>query len=254
MTDKAQPGESQEDMPLMRGKSGAIAAAAAIMGIAGVALSLATWTGAARELGAGHPPSFIAVSMGMCAMLLGVGAVYRERGMAGRRAVRTLAVAGLLLGMAESVIYSKQALDYRVGMERQEMANVQHIVDATRAYAKEHGGAFPPDLETLVKHGALQAADLVTPFGLVPDYVYVGKDLTLAQVAASGDEGATLMLVHGKDLRLGILGSVGFADGQAKFLPAEELDKAVQADAAARHKLGLPPATMEAASRAGEGR
>ncbi len=163
--------------------------------------------------------------------------------------VRTLAVAGLLLGLAAPVIYAMQSLEWRVAMERAELGNIEAIVTAARGYAHDHGGVFPPDLETLVKEGKLRAESLRTPFSAFPDYVYAGKDLTLAKLAGAGDEGAALMLVHGKDLRFN-MGAVGFADGRAEFLQAEDLDRALGADAAARAKLGLPPATTEAADAA----
>ncbi len=83
MTPSSQPAESQEDLPLMRGKSGPIAVAAAILGAAGVALAYITLTGSVREIGAGHPPSLLPVNLGMCGLFLGIGALYRERRLTG---------------------------------------------------------------------------------------------------------------------------------------------------------------------------
>lgn len=236
-------GESQEDLPIMRGASEILALAGVIVGAASLLLAFFTPGGEPRVMGTRNPPSLLALNLAFCAMLMGVLAVYRVRGMAGQGLVRAGALAALLMGLAGPVVYARQAVTWRLAMQTAEMENLNKIGAAARVYAKRHSDMFPPDLEMLVTAGLLERASLQTPYADKPDYVYLGEGMRLEMVK----EGTPLILAHAPRPRGKMAVPVVYADGRTAVINSEtELEAAQQANVKAREAAGLPekPATQ----------
>jgi hypothetical protein len=115
------------------------------------------------------PPWAVGALLGallaLLGIIVGVPAYHSVRRSKGRRRGRTHAVISMLAGTALFLVFLVIAL---VGLFQYYLMrptceeNLKHIYTALRAYAEDHGGAFPPELETLVDDGRLDGDHWLT--------------------------------------------------------------------------------------------
>ena len=84
---------------------------------------------------------------------------------AGRCAPAAVAsLLAILTGLVGPALYARQAVVWRKATDDREIGNVRAIAAAARTYANEHGGAYPPDLATMLEQ------KFITPQTLLPPY------------------------------------------------------------------------------------
>lgn len=103
------------------------------------------------------------------------------------------------------------------------MANVKAILTASIAYAGEHDGQFPPDLETLVAQGEITEKSLRSPRDKRDriSYIYV-PGVTIKSATR------TVVVYENPDIDPDGGGAAGFADGHVEWLSPAALDRALK--------------------------
>jgi len=139
-----------------------------LVSIACVVLSVAVFV-VAGLTGFVTPPWAVGALLGallaLLGIIVGVPAYHSVRRSKGRRRGRTHAVISMLAGTGLFLVFLVIAIvglfqHYLLRPECEE--NLKHIYTALRAYAENHGGAFPPELETLVEDGHLDSDHWLT--------------------------------------------------------------------------------------------
>jgi len=98
--------------------------------------------------------------LALLGVIVGVPAYHGVRRSKGRRRGRTHAAISILVGAGLFLVFLVLALvgfAEDVWMRPTCEENLHHIHEALRAYTRDHDGAFPPALETLVDEGYLQS-------------------------------------------------------------------------------------------------
>jgi len=264
---KNTPARTPEQHEAVRRRAWPVGAAAAALGLAGVLLPLTV------NITAFTPPSLLAVNLASCAMLMGAGILFYARGTPGTRAAAAASLLAIALGMAGTLLYSRQAVQSRLARETLELQNVQTVAAAAETYARTHAGAYPADLLALLEDGVLAPQALQSPYGrrdplfnefarahaAVPrptllasvetasDYLYLGGDLNNVPQPLASD----LLVAASTSTVLRASLAVAFADHHARFITLEEVPKVMADCNAARAKMGLgplrPPAIIQAA-------
>jgi hypothetical protein len=179
--------------------------------------------------------------------------------------------AAILLGIAGTMVYSAQIVQWRRDTEGRELENVSAIARGAKKYAEEHGGVYPPDLESLVAANYVAAEQCLSPFGgkgteymhvtqPTPaaseaahhaDYTYVGKDLKLP---LSPEAAGKIIVVYQNEPVQRKLFAVGYASGNGEYLSLEQAEEALKTCNEARAGMGLKalerPESMEKAREA----
>ncbi len=104
-------------------------------------------------------------------------------------------------------------------------SNARAIVGACRAYAEDHDGRFPPDLETLMNRGDIDRSVLRSPRddGNGMSYLYVsGRTLE--------SDGDAVVLYEKPDIGTRDGSAVGFVDGRAEWLADDDVKKVLRKD------------------------
>ena len=102
-------------------------------------------------------------------------------------------------------------------------AQVKSILDACHMYAREHGGQFPPGLETLVREGLIEAETLRSPKYEPgrPCYLYISGQTIKSHPGN--------IVVHERlDMAKGEGVNVGFVDGYLEFLRMPAFEQAMR--------------------------
>lgn len=122
-----------------------------------------------------------------------------------------MSVSVLLPSLARARELSKRAVS---------VANARTLITACQIYAHEHGGKFPPDLETLVKSVEVDRAVLHSPRDARDrvSYLYVAGHNT-------GNPPDTVILYENPAIGNGEGSAVAFADGHADWIDAAELQR-----------------------------
>lgn len=124
------------------------------------------------------------------AVICGHMAISRINRSGGREGGRGMAVAGLVIGYlmiaAIPVLLSLAIPTFNIvqqkALEAKSMANARQVVLSCKMWASDHGGKYPPDLETLVQDGVITDDSILRCPILKDDtqigYRYYGAGLT----------------------------------------------------------------------------
>ncbi|HVT83259.1 MAG TPA: hypothetical protein VHM90_21650 [Phycisphaerae bacterium] len=259
---------TEEELAAVRRRALPVAIAGAILGILGILLPLQI------HVAPYTPPSLMAMNFAFFAMMIGIGILFYAKGVAGTAFARVLCLVAIFSGIAGSLLYTRQAFDFRQSREGLELANIKALALAARDYAAQHNGQYPPDILTLLDDSSLHPAALQSPFGKrsdllqhlpdlprqfpkredrvkaideASDYLYVGADLKSPPEDAQKD----LIVALSANTVLREHAGVAYADGHATFFTRDDAGKVMQEWNAARRKIGMdearPPALIEAA-------
>jgi hypothetical protein len=267
MTEPVNPPYPQQRTPeqhaAVRRRSLPIAAAGLILGVVGIVLL------AMKAVGTGHPPNILAVNLSFCALMMGVGILFYARGTPGTGPAAVASLLAILTGLVGPALYARQAVVWRKATDDREIGNVRAIAAAARTYANEHGGAYPPDLATMLEQKFITPQTLLSPYNATApltddvaalrakfspeqvygtvdahsDYQYLAGDV---KVPAGGDVPKAIIVACGKDAIMRVNVSVAFADATASYITMENKEKLLEASNSARATLGLPPMTTPA--------
>jgi hypothetical protein len=268
MSDQASPAPYPENeaerADAVRRRALPVAVCGVICAVAGIVLLLM------KTIDDAHPPSILGVNLSFCAIMMGVGILFYARGTTGTKAAARTCVLAMVVGLAGTLVFTKQSFDYRMQAEGQELGNVAAIANAARGYATAHGGTYPADLGVMLEEKLITPETLHSPNAgtalaerttMGPedktrgdflkyveahsDYQYFGGNLKLKDGA---EEFSKIVVASGYEpiKRTNLV--VGFADGRADFVDLEEAENVVKAANAARAKLGfaamLPPESV----------
>jgi hypothetical protein len=244
-----------------------VAIAAVICGAIGLVLPFSV------AVSAFMPPSFFAMNMAFCSMLMGVGILFYARGTSGTRIAEVLCIAAILLGMGGVFLYSWQSVQFRGLRESMELGNVQGIAQAAQSYAAGHDGTYPGDLLVLLEEKRIAPQSLESPYGrrseiferfsetagklsredlrksveTASDYIYLGADLHNVPPELAGD----VIVATSNTTVLRTRLALAFAGGEARFIDVDEAPEVMRRCNEARRKMGLgilrpPPIIQEA--------
>ena len=230
---------------------------------AGIALGLLT------QISAFNPPSFLAMNLAFCAILIGVGILVYANGTPGTGGAAVFSLAAILMGLSGTAIYARKAVRFREACESRETDNLTDIAGAARKYALAHGGVYPADLLVLLDAQMIKPENLQSPYGMHDpvfndfaveqkaaksredllhdietrsDYLFMGADLK--NVPAELE--AKIITVASANVVLHEEISVAFASARAEFLDEDDVDPARKASDDARATLGLGPMELPA--------
>jgi hypothetical protein len=238
--------------------------------VVGVVSVLMLWM---QGTGAYHPPAALAGPLAYCAMLMGVGLLFYAKGTSGTGLAKGASAVAIVLGIAGSMMYAKQTVEWRRGTEGRELENVQAIAKAAVAYAVDKG-TYPPGFAEMLGGKYLEPERLLSPFAGAgteylqknkitvespegraavaahADYTYVGGDL---KGPVPAEVGKRLIVVYKTEPVMRVHFAAGYADGSGKYLTLEEAQKALEETNGARKELGVGPLERpEAIERAEE--
>ena len=250
-----QPERTPEQHDAVRRRALPVAIGGFICGLAGVLLPFLTTVNAAT------PPNLLAMNLAFCALLIGAGILFYVKGTPGTRAAAFLCILTILLGMAGTLLYTRQAVQSRSLREDLERSNVAAIARAARDYAADHAGTYPADLLVLLEEKRLAPQTLRSPYGnpsdffdrfdaattqasradllqsveTASDYDYLGSDLK----SIPADLAGKILVASSKRPVLRISLAVGFADATSRYITLEEMHAVIDACNDARHKVSL---------------
>jgi len=248
-----QPQRTPEQHAAVRRRSQPVAIVANVLGVVALAML------GSRTVDVHMPPDLFAANISFCAILMGVGILFYAGGTPGLRVARVLCLTAILLGLAGPALFARQSLQWRVIMESTEKQRAVDIAQAAAKYAGEHGGAYPPDLATLLEGKYVTPETLLSPWGgqgteyhrdmqqkgqstikmaTPADYTYVGGDLHVPLPPAAA---SAIIVVYETEPVLRDHFAVAFADGTSRILTLDEALKVLQACNKARATLKLPP-------------
>jgi hypothetical protein len=227
-----------------------------------------------RPAGGDRPPAALAGPLAYCAILMGAGLLFYAKGTPRTAFARGASILAIVLGLAGTMLYAKQTVDLRGGMEKRELQNVREIALAAKKYAEDKGGQYPPDFAALLQGNYLEPERLLSPYAGAgteyiqkeklsldtpqgraavaghADYTYVGGDL---KAGIDKEAASQIIVVYKTEPVMRVHFAVGFVDGSGRFLRLEEAQEALAKTNAARKALGLPelirPGAIERAEK-----
>src|SRR5580704_15340471 len=113
--------KTPEQMEGVRRRALPVAIGGSLCGAAGIGLGLLT------QISAFNPPSFLAMNLAFCAILIGVGILVYASGTPGTGGAAVFSLAAILMGLSGTGIYARKAVDFRGDCETQEADNLSEI-------------------------------------------------------------------------------------------------------------------------------
>lgn len=262
------PERTAEQHEAVRRRAVPLAVCGIVVGVLSVVLL------AFRPPAADRPPMPFAGPLAYCAILMGAGLLFYVKGTSRTGFARGASVLAILLGLAGSMLYTKQSVDLRGVREQRELQNVRSIAVAARKFAEEKGGAYPADFAALLQAKYLEPEQLLSPYAgsgteylqkqklslgtaegraavaTHSDYTYVGGDL---RSGIEGEAASKIIVVYKTEPVMRVHFAVGYVNGSGRFLKLEEAKEALGATNEARKTLGLPelvrPGAIERAEK-----